>query len=150
MRCSTVSQPRSKRLGWPLRWTCLCSGLLVVALLIVAGCLEPSPSGYGTHQALGLPPCTSILLFNSPCPACGMTTSWAWLIRGNLAAAAQANIGGLLLALVGLFYVPSSFYFFVSGIASRNERFSLYLSMALLIAIVAAAAQWYLRLGYSS
>lgn len=79
-----------------------------------------------------------------------MTTSWAWLIRGNLAAAAQANIGGLLLALVGLFYVPSSFYFFVSGIASRNERFSLYLSMALLIAIVAAAAQWYLRLGYSS
>ena len=40
--------------------------------------LVPNASGHGTHTQLGLPPCPSVLLFNRPCPGCGMTTSFAY------------------------------------------------------------------------
>ena len=54
-----------------------------MGLLAVAAWLEPSPTGIGTHQQLGLPPCTFWMLFGRPCPTCGMTTSWAHLVRGQ-------------------------------------------------------------------
>ncbi len=50
----------------------------MVVVLGVARWLEPDAKGYGTHQQLGLPPCSSILLFGSKCPACGMTPPGAW------------------------------------------------------------------------
>ena len=34
----------------------------------------------GTHQQLGLPPCNFVTLTGYPCPACGMTTSFALLV----------------------------------------------------------------------
>ena len=55
--------------------------LALLALLVTAGTLTPDEQGFGTHQQLGLPPCTFYLVFKRPCPACGMTTSWAWLLR---------------------------------------------------------------------
>ena len=39
--------------------------------------LTPSVNGHGTHTQLGLPPCPSVLMFNRPCPGCGMTTSFS-------------------------------------------------------------------------
>lgn len=133
-------------LSWRIRITSLFAGLLVLGLLVTARMLEPNADGLGTHQQLGLPPCTSIVLFNSPCPACGMTTSWAWLTRGHFAAAAHANLGGTMLAIIGLAYVPISCYFFAVGTGTRRERFSLVLALALVASILVATFQWYLRL----
>jgi len=69
-----------------------------LAPLVVACCLRPDPNGLGTHQQLGLPPCTFVWLFNTRCPSCGMTTSWAHVVRGNWIAALESNAGGALLA----------------------------------------------------
>jgi hypothetical protein len=80
--------------------------LLLLGLLITAGSLTPEEHGYGTHQQLGLPPCTFYLIFHRPCPACGMTTSWAWLLRGAIGNALAANAGGTLLAGLSLAGVP--------------------------------------------
>ena len=62
--------------------------------------LEPAAAGLGTHQQLGLPPCTVRVLFGVPCPSCGMTTSFAHFTRLDWAASAAANAGGFLLAVL--------------------------------------------------
>lgn len=71
-----------------------------------AAWLSPSPEGFGTHQGLGLPPCTIVQWTGTRCPSCGMTTSWAWLIRGRPDRSAQANFGGFLLGLAALASCP--------------------------------------------
>lgn len=47
--------------------------------------LTPNPHGHGTHRQLGLPPCPSVLMFDRPCPGCGLTTSWTNLLHGRIA-----------------------------------------------------------------
>ena len=79
---------------------------VLLALLVTAETLTPDVRGHGTHQQLGLPPCTFYLVFQRPCPACGMTTSWAWLLRGEIGHALAANAGGTLLAGLSLIGVP--------------------------------------------
>ena len=78
----------------------------LLALLAVAAWLEPDPAGLGTHRQLGLPPCTFRAVVGRPCPTCGMTTSWAHLIRGELLEALQVNVAGTLLGLAALVAAP--------------------------------------------
>jgi len=78
----------------------------LAAPLGAASLLEPDQRGYGTHQQLGLPPCTFVVLFGRRCPTCGGTTSWAYLVRGRLIEAAQANLGGALLGTLDVIAVP--------------------------------------------
>lgn len=66
--------------------------------LAVSRLLTPDPSGMGTHQQLGLPPCSMRVLFGIPCPSCGMTTSWALFSRGEFATSFSVNPAGFLLA----------------------------------------------------
>jgi Protein of unknown function (DUF2752) len=61
-----------------------------------------------THRQLGLPPCTFYEKTGLPCPSCGMTTSFALLIRGDLWHSAQANFAGTLLGTFCLFLIPWS------------------------------------------
>ncbi|HUY35011.1 MAG TPA: DUF2752 domain-containing protein [Pirellulales bacterium] len=82
------------------------AGVCWLAPLVVAGCLRPDPNGLGTHQQLGLPPCTFVWLFGMRCPSCGMTTSWAHAARGNWTAALASNSGGALLAGVAALAGP--------------------------------------------
>ena len=80
---------------WALGVACILLGLLGVSRW-----LSPHPNGMGTHQQLGLPPCTFLILFGIPCPTCGMTTSWAHLMHGNLADSWSTNPGGTCLAII--------------------------------------------------
>lgn len=70
-----------------------------LAVTAIGVYLQPSPNGHGTHQQLGLPPCGSVLLFDRPCPGCGLTTSWTATLHGRFAEAFQAHpLGPLLYA----------------------------------------------------
>lgn len=129
-----------------LRWACIASGLALLALLAVARNLTPSPSGQGTHQQLGLPACTTMVLWDLPCPACGMTTSWAWATRGQFILAAQSNSGGLLLAIIAMAYIPASCYFSLHGMASRGQWFSSVLATSLVTAIAVTVLHWLLKI----
>ena len=82
------------------------AAVALLGLLAVAAWLKPSPLGYGTHQQLGLPPCTFWVLFGRPCPTCGMTTAWAHLVRGECVSAFRANAGGTLLGMLAILAVP--------------------------------------------
>lgn len=68
-----------------------------VVLTTVAAILRPSPSGHGTHTQLGMPPCGSVVLFHRPCPGCGLTTSVASTLHGNLVFAFKSNMFGPIL-----------------------------------------------------
>jgi hypothetical protein len=84
--------------------------------LSLAVMLEPDARGHGTHQQLGLRPCTFIELFGCRCPACGMTTSWANLVRLRLVDALRANVGGTILGLASVLAVP---WLLVSAVSGR-------------------------------
>jgi hypothetical protein len=74
---------------------------LPIAGLITARTLTPSPQGIGTHQQLGLPPCSMRIIFGIRCPGCGMTTSWSYFTRGEFRASLNTNFGGFLFAALG-------------------------------------------------
>ncbi len=71
-----------------------------LAVLIVAAILKPSPTGITTHGGLGLPPCGWEASTGVPCMTCGMTTSFAWAVRGNLIASLWVQPFGTLLCLL--------------------------------------------------
>ena len=82
----------------------------LVAVFTIAVHLDPyqSVDRMGTHQQLGLPPCTFKTLTGLPCPSCGMTTSFAFLVRGDVWHSMQANWVGTLLAILWLMIIPWS------------------------------------------
>lgn len=82
------------------------SGGILLALLVTAAMLRPNTQGFGTHQQLGLPPCSIRVFFDVRCPACGMTTSWAHTMRGQLPSALKSNTGGTLLAVLAVIAGP--------------------------------------------
>lgn len=89
------------------RLTALGVALVVLAPLIIASMLRPSPDGYGSHQELGLAPCQFMQRTGLPCPSCGMTTSWTWFVRGNLQASFYTQPMGMVLAALaaGCFWI---------------------------------------------
>lgn len=71
-----------------------------LALLVLGAVLVPDGRGVGTHEQLGLPPCTTYRLFGFPCPFCGMTTAFAHMAHGHAVEAFQTQPAGAL-AFVG-------------------------------------------------
>lgn len=93
-------------ISFRLRLVAAVLGASLLAVCFIALRLEPDARGQGTHQQLGLPPCTFMMLFNIRCPACGMTTAWSNVVRGRLPSALRANVAGTLLAVAGALAGP--------------------------------------------
>jgi hypothetical protein len=64
------------------------------------------PLTQATHRQLGLPPCTFYDKTGLPCPSCGMTTSFALLMHGDVWHSLRANWVGTLLAAFCLALIP--------------------------------------------
>ena len=145
-----MSTTQSRGDGFPLRpaargllaaW-----GLFLAAGFALAASLDPDPRGYGTHQRLGLPPCTVRALFGVPCPTCGMTTSFANFVRGRFVRSAAANATGSLLATACAAQLP---WIAVSVLRGRLVGVRRPDRLALAVALPLAAlalAEWGFRL----
>jgi hypothetical protein len=72
------------RLGRAERTAALLGVLGVLGVFAVALMLEPDPRGLGTHERLGLAPCSTQYLLDVPCPFCGMTTAFSHMVRGQV------------------------------------------------------------------
>jgi hypothetical protein len=118
----------------PLRWWA--RALLVTAVLLLVGVfaiaiyIDPySSDGTAqmeeTHRQLGLPPCTFRFATGVPCPSCGMTTSFALLIRGDVWNSLRANAAGTLLAAFCLLFIPwalmSAWRGYLAGVVSLER-----------------------------
>jgi hypothetical protein len=87
----------------------LALGLLAVfgaALVINPYEADGTPRRLSTHTQLGLQPCKFYELTGKPCPSCGMTTSFALLVRGDLANSLRANWVGTGSAILCLALIP--------------------------------------------
>jgi hypothetical protein len=89
-----------------------------ISVTAVGAWLKPNPHGHGTHQQLGMPPCPSVMLFDRPCPGCGLTTSFSATIHGDLPLAFAAHPLGPIayLAFTGIAWIAIALFF-------RGQRF---------------------------
>jgi hypothetical protein len=99
-------------------WQRFLAGAMAIAalgVLVMAIRLAPSPSGMGTHTDLGLQECAFLDRTGLPCPSCGMTTSFAYFVRGNWLASGYVQPMGLALALIVGISVWICGYIAISG-----------------------------------
>ncbi len=89
------------QLLWTIAWG-FCTGIGLF--------LHADKHGHGTHQQLGLPPCPSVLLFDRPCPGCGLTTSWTSFLHGDIAASFKAHPLGMPMYLGFTFVALACLY----------------------------------------
>ena len=122
------------------------AGVILLALLATAIWLEPDPRGMGTHQKLGLPPCSFKEMFGRPCPSCGMTTSWSYLVRGQFLKSFDANLGGTLLALSAAIVAPWLLISAWRGRPATCPPPDLYVALAALTISAVTLLQWGMRI----
>ncbi|MFO0951790.1 MAG: DUF2752 domain-containing protein [Isosphaeraceae bacterium] len=122
----------------------LALGLCLV--FAVALWLDPDPNGFGTHTQLGLPPCHFMWVTGTKCPSCGMTTAFAWFVRGRLDRSWQANPAGVFIASGCLVLIP----WLLAGAARGRPLGTRTLEAPLVGLVVAAVAlsllTWLIRL----
>jgi hypothetical protein len=92
----------------------------LVAVFAVARWIDPydragRAATMSTHRQLGLPPCNFADTLRLPCPACGLTTSFALSARADLGNAARANWVGVLLAVFCAGLVPWAIASVIAG-----------------------------------
>lgn len=71
-----------------------------LAVLVLAAWLKPASAGFGTHEQLGMFPCTWAAVLDKPCPTCGMTTAFSHAANGDLLASFTSQPFGSLLAVI--------------------------------------------------
>lgn len=132
----------------PVRARLVAAAVLAVScfFLGLAAWLEPDSRGLGTHQQLGLPPCSSMMLLGYPCPTCGMTTAFAHAVRGRFVAAFGAQPAGFLLALVAVIAAGASLSVVVSGRVWTVNWFRLSPATLLIVVIAIVMGSWSYKL----
>jgi hypothetical protein len=121
--------------GW-VRGALAGLALGLAAVFAVALWLDPyeggSPRRMETHRQLGLPPCTFYRMTGIPCPSCGMTTSFALLVRGDVGNSLRANAVGTLLAAFCLLLIP----WCLAAVATGRTPFVRSLERALTVVVL--------------
>jgi hypothetical protein len=75
---------------------------LALASVLTLSAASPDARGHGTHEQLGMVPCSWPILFDRPCPTCGVTTAAAHVVHLAPLTALHTQPFGALLALAGL------------------------------------------------
>ena len=117
-----------------------------LGLLLVAVLLAPSPDGHGTHAGLGLPNCGWVVAFDTPCPTCGMTTSFAHAVRGDVVEAAKTQPMGTALAILTAAVVCGGVHAASTGCRFGRFADTLLSARTLWIAFGLGLAAWFYKL----
>lgn len=101
-------RPRS---AWLVRTALVAIAVLLAVVFVIATQVRPfddegNPLRSASHQTIGLPPCNFKVWTGMPCPSCGMTTSFAHLVRGNVWYSLRSNWVGTGLAVFCAALVP--------------------------------------------
>lgn len=117
---STFEHRPVPRLGWGWRLGLVLLAAVGLLVLVTAWRIDPYRDGrvwlVETHTQLGLAPCSFKVWTDLPCPSCGMTSSFALLMHGDVWNSLKANTAGTALAVLVLVFIPWSV---VSSIRGR-------------------------------
>jgi hypothetical protein len=113
-----------------------------LTVLCIARLLTPSPEGVSTHTELNMEPCYFLAHTGIPCPSCGMTTSFAWFARGNLAASFYIQPMGCVLAIICAAGFWIGVYIAATGRPAHRLLNRLPVMPAVIGLLVFAAAAW--------
>ena len=95
----TVRRPGMPPLSVPHRLVAALFMLACAGVLGLGAWMTPSPTGFGTHMQLGIPPCGWKFSTGTPCATCGMTTAVTHAAHGNLWASIKSQPFGFLVAV---------------------------------------------------
>src|SRR5438128_2657365 len=99
----------ARSVAWLVAAACL-------GVLLTAAWLPPSPEGIATHtRTPGMHECQFLARTGLPCPSCGMTTSFAWFVRGNLLASLWVQPMGTALAALTAVAFWAALYIGITG-----------------------------------
>jgi hypothetical protein len=92
-------------MGLFVRGVLLAMAACLAAVFVTAFRIYPydengQPLTMSSHTQLGLPRCNFVELTGKPCPSCGMTTSFALLVRGDVISSLRANWVGSTICLM--------------------------------------------------
>lgn len=144
---ATRAMPMARRTRmprWVQAWLLLMaagfSTILGIALWLSPYNADGSPRLMATHTQMGLPPCNMVVLTGKPCPACGMTTSFALLAHGDVLASLQANWVGTLLAVYWFALIPWSIWSAIRGrlLGVRNGEILMAVSIGVVVTLMLA------------
>jgi hypothetical protein len=138
-----VRAPSRGGTGDRVAWFIL--GIIPLAVIALAATLSPDPSGHGTHQQLGLPPCGFIYVTGYPCPGCGLTTAFAHMVRLEFVGAARANPFGILLFMVSFTTIFVSAVGFVKKLPTLATLERLQFEKWAVLLSVTAITVWVVR-----
>jgi Protein of unknown function (DUF2752) len=115
-----MEEPGGHRLTLKVRIGLVVIGLALIAVFVTATRVRPYDSDgnalkMGSHQTIGMPACNFREWFETPCPSCGMTTSFALLVRGDVWNSLKANWVGTMLALVWAGLIPWTIWSSLKG-----------------------------------
>ena len=98
----------------------MCSGMLGVGRW-----LNADPSGAGTHQQMGFPPCGMLATTGIPCPTCGCTTAVTHLAHGHVIMSFLTQPFGFAVGALALILLPLTLIGVVTGIWKGPSMFVL-------------------------
>jgi hypothetical protein len=102
-----------RRANWWVRGALLAMAAAMAFVFYLATQVRPyaedgTPLRMASHRTLGLPACRFQEYTGMPCPSCGMTTSFALLVRGDIINSLRANWVGTGLAVFCMLFIPWS------------------------------------------
>ncbi len=146
-RIDRTNKPAPADLRPWVRGMLLLNVAVLIAVFAVAAWLKPydangMPLRMASHTQLGMAPCNFVVLFNRPCPTCGMTTSFALLMHGDVPASLRANPSGTLLAFGLMLFAPWSLWASLRGSWPLRRWVEAYLIWGLIATIAVAVVHW--------
>jgi hypothetical protein len=108
------------RVRYWVRGVLLAFAVGLVAMFVTAVRINPyddagRPLTMGAHTRIGMPPCEFYVMFDKPCPSCGLTTSFSLLMHGDVWGSLKANSVGTLMAIFCMALIPWSLYMSFRG-----------------------------------
>jgi Protein of unknown function (DUF2752) len=139
--------PVRRRANWGVRVALVVIAAALATVFFVATRVNPyapdgTPLKMASHQSLGMPPCRFQEMAGLPCPSCGMTTSFAHLVRGNVWYSLRANWVGTGLAVFCALLVPWCLVSAARGRFLGVRRIEAALALAVGVFTVVMLARW--------
>lgn len=134
-------------LTWKVRTALGVLAIGLASVFVIAAFLDPyyedgKPRIDETHRQLGLPECTFKTLTGKPCPSCGMTTSFALLLRGDVPNSVRANAVGSLLAVFLVLLIPWAVASVVRGRLLYIASFERALTWTVAVFLMLLVVRW--------